>query len=255
MTTSPVLFRREGPVGVITLNRPERLNALDAAAYAALQGALMAAAAPEVRAVILTGNGRAFCAGGDLAAMPDDDPAADLRFVDGCIRSLLALEKPTIAALNGVVAGGGLGLALACDWRMAGTSARLVPAFLQVGLVPDLGASWFLYRILGYERALDWLCSGRKLDTREALELGLVNEQVNDEVLMERALSLAGERAAGPTRAIALTKALLRQAGQADLASQLDSEARCQALAGQTADYREALEAFRAKREPRFSGN
>lgn len=254
MNEPTVLTARCDAVLTITLNRPGVLNALNAPMYTELARALMEAADRAVRAVVLTGAGRGFCAGGDLNSMEGDDPSHDLRYVDGCIRGLYHLDKPVIAAINGVVAGGGLALALACDWRLSADSARWVPSFLQAGLVPDLGSSWFLAHVLGQERALDWLSSGRKLEAAEARAWGLATEVVPAADLMPRAAALAAKLASGPTRAIGLTRGLLQQAASSSLDEQLGREADAQAMAGRTADYAEALAAFRARRAPKFTG-
>ena len=207
-----VLVSRDGAVMTITLNRPEALNALTPPMYGELAAALMQAASPEVRAVLVTGAGRGFCAGQDLNDGASDDPSSDLRFVDGTVRALRALQKPVIAAVNGAAAGGGLAYALACDIRIASSSAKFAPAFVDLGLVPDLGCSWLLTQILGAERAFEWLLSGRKLSSSEALALGLVHEIVEPAGLIAHAMSRAHALAAKPTLAIGLTKRLLQGA-------------------------------------------
>jgi 2-(1,2-epoxy-1,2-dihydrophenyl)acetyl-CoA isomerase len=250
-----VLVEQTDSVLTVTLNRPDSLNALTCASYTALDCAWQRAAHPSIRAVILTGAGRGFCSGQDMSSSDSDDPASDLRYVDSTIRGLRSLDKPTIAAVNGAAAGGGLAYALACDYRVAARNARFVPAFFNVALVPDLGCSWFLARLLGYPRALEWLLTGRRLDADEALRWGLVSEVVEPEQLMPRARALASDFAAAPTVAIAQTKRLLQRALTAGLDEQLEAEARAQVICGASADYAEALAAFRDKRTPKFSGN
>ena len=176
---SAVLTRHDGAVMTIQLNRPEALNALNAAMYTALGTALIEAASTSVRAVVFTGSGRGFCPGQDLKDSASDDPAADLRLVDGTVRALRALQKPTIAAINGSVAGGGLAYALACDIRIAASSAKFAPAFADLGLVPDLGCSWLLAQAMGASRAFEWLSSGGRTTASEALAMGLVHEVVS----------------------------------------------------------------------------
>ena len=249
-----VVTARSGAVMTITLNRPHALNALTPDMYADLATALMQAAASDVRAVVLTGAGRGFCPGQDLNASTSSDPAADLRLVDGTVRALRALEKPVIAAINGATAGGGLAYALACDFRIAATGAKFAPAFLELGLVPDLGSSWLLVQALGVDRTFDWLVSGRKVTAIEALAMGLIHEVAEPDELMTTALDKARHLATKATRAIGLSKRLLQAAARHTFDAQLDLEAQAQALAGSSDDYREAMEAFRERRPPRFTG-
>lgn len=248
---------REGAVLTITLNRPEKLNAFDAAMHEALAAALKEARSPEVRAVVLTGAGHGFCVGQDLGEFRngDRDVAALLR--DRWNRHALALrglEKPVLAAVNGAAAGAGLSLACACDLRLAAETAVFVPAFVNVALVPDTGGSWLAPRLLGYARAFEWMCSGRKLSAAEALEWGLVAEVVGPEEVLPRTKERAAELAALPTRGIAMTKRLFEGAFTARLEDQLELEAQLQAAATQTEDFAEGVAAFLEKREPRFSG-
>jgi 2-(1,2-epoxy-1,2-dihydrophenyl)acetyl-CoA isomerase len=254
MTEPTVLCARDGSVLTITLNRPQALNALTPPMYVDLASALMQAADVEVRAVIVTGAGRGFCPGQDLNDSASDDPSADLRFVDGTVRALRALQKPVIAAINGAAAGGGLAYALACDIRIAASSAKFAPAFIDLGLVPDLGCSWLLTQILGADRAFEWLSSGRKIVAAEALAMGLVHAVVEPGELMATAMARAKALAEKPTRAIGLTKRLLQSAATHSFDAQLDLEAQAQVLAGGSADYAEALAAFRERRPPRFTG-
>ena len=248
---------REGEVMTITLNRPEKLNAFDRAVHDGFAAALKEARAPDVRAVVLTGAGRGFCVGQDLGELRGGD-----RDVAGLLRerynrhvlALRGLEKPVLAAVNGAAAGAGLSLACACDLRIASESASFVPAFVSVGLVPDSGGSFFVPRLLGYARAFEWMTSGRKLSALEALEWGLVSEVVAPERVLARAQERAGELAALPTRAIAMTKRLFAGAATARLEEQLELEAQLQAAATQTQDFAEGIAAFLEKREARFSG-
>ncbi len=248
---------REGAVLTVALNRPEKLNAFGAAMHEAFAAALKEAADPEVRAVVLTGAGRGFCVGQDLAELRESerDVAALLRTRwNRHALGLRRLEKPVLAAVNGAAAGAGLSLACACDLRIAADSAAFVPAFVTVGLVPDTGGSWLVPRLIGYSRAFEWMCSGRKLDAAEALAWGLVSEVVPAEEALARARERAAVLAALPTRAIAMTKRLLERAAGTRLEEQLELEAQLQMAATACEDHAEGLAAFLEKREPRFTG-
>jgi 2-(1,2-epoxy-1,2-dihydrophenyl)acetyl-CoA isomerase len=249
---------RDGAVLTITLNRPDVLNALNADMHRALGGALREARAPEVRAIVLTGAGRGFCVGQDLTEFREaaGDIGARLRGnYHPNILAIRALDKPVLAAVNGPAAGAGLSLACACDLRLAADSATFVPAFINIGLVPDSGSTYFVRRLLGTARAFEWLGTGRRLTAAEAHAWGLVSEVVEAERLADRAAELAGELAALPTRGVAMTKRLLDQAEHSTLEEQLEREAQLQAVATQTNDFREGVAAFLEKREPRFAGN
>jgi 2-(1,2-epoxy-1,2-dihydrophenyl)acetyl-CoA isomerase len=248
---------REGAVLTITLNRPDKLNAFDAPMHEAFAGALREARDPEARAVVLTGAGRGFCVGQDLSEFRDG-----ARDVAGLLRErynrhvvgLRELEKPVLAAVNGAAAGAGLSLACACDLRLAADSATFVPAFVNVGLIPDSGGSYFVPRLVGYSRAFEWMCSGRRLSAAEAQAWGLVSEVVDGDRVVERAKQLAGELAALPTKGIGMTKRLFERAFVSRLAEQLELEAQLQAAATRTQDFAEGVAAFLEKREPRFRG-
>jgi 2-(1,2-epoxy-1,2-dihydrophenyl)acetyl-CoA isomerase len=248
---------RDGAVLTIALNRPDKLNAFDAAQHKAFSAALKEAADPEVRAVVLTGSARGFCVGQDLTELSGGD-----RDVAGLLRErwnrhvlgLQGLEKPVLAAVNGAAAGAGLSLACACDLRIAADKAAFVPAFISVGLVPDTGGSWLVPQLLGYARAFEWMCSGRKIDAQEALAWGLVSEVVDKDAVLARTQDRAAELAALPTRAIAMTKRLFQRAATSRLEDQLELEAQLQVAATRTEDFAEGVAAFLEKREPRFSG-
>src|SRR4029078_1335617 len=208
-------------------------------------------------AVVVTGAGRGFCVGQDLNEFGDAarDIAGRLRTnYHPTIRAVRELEKPVIAAVNGPAAGAGLSFACACDLRLAAESATFVPAFINIGLVPDMGGTFFITRLLGPARAFEWMTSGRKLSAAEALEWGLVSEVVPDEQLPGRAAEWARELAAMPTRGIALSKRLFDNAPHARLEEQLELEAQLQAAATRTEDFREGVDAFLQKREPQFKG-
>ena len=248
---------RDGSVLTITLNRPDKLNAFDAAAHEAFKAALKEAADDEVRAVVLTGAGRGFCVGQDLGELRESnrDVGALLRERwNRHVLGLRGLEKPVLAAVNGAAAGAGLSLASACDLRLAAESAAFVPAFVNVGLVPDTGGSWLVPRLLGYARAFEWMCSGRKIGAEEALAWGLVSEVVEGDGVLARTQERAAALAALPTRAIAMTKRLIERAAGSGLADQLELEAQLQVAATRTEDFAEGVAAFLEKREPRFSG-
>jgi 2-(1,2-epoxy-1,2-dihydrophenyl)acetyl-CoA isomerase len=247
----------DGGVMTITLNRPEVLNAFDSAMHEAFRAALEEAQEPEVRAVVLTGAGRGFCVGQDLNEFKEaaGDIGERLRSTyNPNVLALWGLEKPVIAAVNGPAAGAGLSLACACDLRLAASSATFVPAFIGIGLVPDTGATYLIERLLGYSRAFEWLCSGRRLSAADAHAWGLVAEVVGDGRLSERAADVAATLAALPTRALGMTKRLLQRAALSSLDEQLELEAELQAEAAGSEDFREGVNAFLEKREPRFTG-
>ncbi len=247
---------RDGAVQTITLNRPDVLNAFNRALHAALRDALKEARDPEVRAVVLTGAGRGFCAGQDLTEFGEaPDIAAALRETyHPNVLAIRALEKPVIAAVNGVCAGAGVSLACVCDIRLAADSAAFVPGFVGIGLVPDSGGTYFVHRLLGASRAFEWMSSNRRLTAAEAHAWGLVSEVVEADALPARTAELAAFYAALPTRAIGMTKRLFDHADTATLEEQLELEAQLQTAASGTEDFREGVAAFLEKRPPSFSG-
>jgi 2-(1,2-epoxy-1,2-dihydrophenyl)acetyl-CoA isomerase len=248
---------RDGAVLTITLNRPDVLNAFNEAMHRGLSAALEEAREPGVRAVVLTGAGRGFCVGQDLTEFREapGDIGDRLRgSYHPNVLAIRALEKPVIAAVNGAAAGAGVSFACACDLRIAAESASFVPAFINIGLVPDSGGTYFISRLLGPARAFEWLASGRRLSATEAREWGLVSEVVEDSALAERAAELAGEWAARPTFGIARTKELIDQAVTSSLEEQLEREADLQTRATQSEDFREGVAAFLEKRPPKFRG-
>jgi 2-(1,2-epoxy-1,2-dihydrophenyl)acetyl-CoA isomerase len=247
---------RDGAVQTITLNRPDVLNAFNRALHAALRDALKEARDPEVRAVVLTGAGRGFSAGQDLKEFgqtPDVSDALRNSYHPNVL-AIRALEKPVIAAVNGVCAGAGLSLACVCDFRIAAADASFVPGFIGIGLVPDAGGTYFLHRLLGASRAFEWMTSNRRLSAAEAKEWGLVSEVVEPGALQARAAELAAFYAALPTRGVGLTKRLFDHAAGATLEEQLEQEAQLQSAATQTEDFREGVAAFLEKRPPNFTG-
>jgi len=252
-----VLTERAGPVLTITLNRPEVYNAFNRELHAGLADALAEAAEPEIRAVVVTGAGRGFCAGQDLKEFQQISGSIKERLEETYhpnIRALRALEKPVLAAVNGPAAGAGLSLACACDARIASEEATFVPGFIGIGLVPDSGGSLFVHRLLG-ERAFEWMVSNRRLSAQEALEWGLVSEVVPAESFGERVRELGEWYAALPTRGVGLTKRLFDRAATAPaLDRQLELEADLQQAATQSDDFREGVQAFLDKRPPEFRG-
>src|SRR6186997_911778 len=233
---------RDDAVLTITLNRPDVLNAFNKAMHDALGAALKEARDPDVRAVVLTGAGRGFCVGQDLGEFREapGDIGDRLRATyHPNLLAIRALEKPVIAAVNGPAAGAGMSFACACDLRIAADSASFVPAFINIGLVPDSGGSYFVTRILGAARAFEWLTSGRKLTAAEAHTWGLVSEVAEADALAARAGEVAAQLAALPTRGIGMTKRLIDHALNATLEQQLEREAELQAAATQTEDFRE----------------
>ena len=256
-----VLTERHDAVLTITINRPDRLNALDIATMVELRSALQAATlARDVRAVLLTGAGPAFSAGGDVAVMDEhraQGALADLfhRLTaeqEHMVREILGMPKPVVAALPGVAAGGGLSLALAADWRIASETAVLVPAFLQLGTVPDGGLSYFLPHFLGIGGAQELIFSNARVPAARAREMGLVHEVVPASELPHRALARAQELAEGPTLAYGWAKRLLVSAFSESVESQMMLERRGAVEAARGNELPEGIRAFRDKRRPKF---
>src|SRR6476469_4370056 len=248
---------RDDAVLTITLNRPDVLNAFNAELHKALEAALKDARSPDVRAVVLTGAGRGFCVGQDLTEFREAPGDIGKRLRESYhpnVLAIRALEKPVIAAVNGAAAGAGLSFACACDLRIASDAASFVPAFINIGLIPDSGGSYFVTRILGPARAFEWLASGKRLTAAEAHAWGLVSEVVESDALGRRAAELAAQLADLPTRGVGMTKRLLDHAVNASLEEQLEREAQLQAAATQTEDFKEGVAAFLEKRPPRFRG-
>ncbi|GAB2974244.1 enoyl-CoA hydratase-related protein [Amycolatopsis acidiphila] len=263
MTTEDVLLTADTDgVRTLTLNRPKAYNSLTVELKECLLAALReAAAAPDVRAVVLTGAGKAFCAGQDLkehvGLLQADDPSP-LRTVadhyNPIVRTIVDMPKPVVAAINGPAAGAGAAFAYAADLRIAAASANFLMAFANVGLGPDSGASWTLQRLVGYGRAAELMLLARTVQADEAKQLGLVGEVVPDEELAGRAHAVAAKLAAGPTVSYAKIKEVLTAAAESSLEDALLAEDAAQTVLGSTADHREAVEAFVAKRKPTFQG-
>ncbi len=247
-------------VATLLLNRPDKLNAFtDPMLAALLKGLRQCERDAAVRAVVITGAGRAFSAGQDLADVQDRSHGLSFRdhleaTYNRIVRAIRQLEKPVVAGVNGVAAGAGASLAFACDIRLAAESAKFATAFGLVGLVPDSGATWVLPRYLGYARAFELYATGGRLTAAEAHAAGLVNHVVPDEELATRTAALAAQLAAGPTKAFGLTKRAMQRAEGGSLDAALDYEAQLQEIAGGTADHAEGVAAFLEKRPPRFAG-
>ncbi len=247
-------------IATIALNRPEVFNAVNEKLTYELQTALeQVATDPAVRAVIFTGTGKAFCSGQDLkesTVLANQSLAQALhQRYNPIIRTMRDLPKPIICKLNGVAAGAGCSLVLACDVIIASEAASLSQLFINIGLVPDSGATFFLPRMVGSLKAFELCALGTKISAHDALELGLVNQVVTAESLDKIVQQMAERYATAPTKAIGLIKKMLQKSGSATLNEMLDYEADCQGIAGQSADFREGVTAFLEKREPRFTGD
>jgi 2-(1,2-epoxy-1,2-dihydrophenyl)acetyl-CoA isomerase len=266
MTEKNVLYETRGAVALVTLNRPQSLNSFTRAMHQELWAALDRIEADKsVRALVITGAGRGFCAGADLAEF-DFAPGPDLvkradpgpvieQAFNPTVRRLQALRVPTIAAVNGVAAGAGASLAMTCDLAVAASNAVFVQAFSKIGLVPDAGGSWFLVKRLGLARALGCAMLGDKLSAKDAKEQGMIwDVAAEGEDCIEAAMKLAERLAVLPTKALVATRHLLRGAASRDLDAQLDIERDTQSALGQTHDYIEGVMAFREKRPANFKG-
>ncbi|MGO1068821.1 2-(1,2-epoxy-1,2-dihydrophenyl)acetyl-CoA isomerase PaaG [Lysobacter sp. CA199] len=246
----------------LTLNRPDKLNSFNEEMHLALRAGIQRAQDDDaVRAVLLTGAGRGFCAGQDLG---DRDPrnaeaAPDLghtleTFYNPTLRLMRGLEKPIVCAVNGVAAGAGANIAFACDIVLAAKSAKFIQSFARVGLVPDAGGTWSLTRILGEPRAKALTMTAEPLPAQKAAEWGLIWKVVEDAELIDEAQALAASLASGPTLGLGLTKRLIHASATNSLEEQLDAERDCQRIAGRSGDYAEGVTAFLEKRAAKFHG-
>jgi 2-(1,2-epoxy-1,2-dihydrophenyl)acetyl-CoA isomerase len=262
MSDPSILFEIREGYAQVTLNRPDRLNSFNPEMHQRLRDALAEIRRrDDVRAVLLTGAGRGFCAGQDLGervtragAEPPDLGHTIGTYYNPLVRTLRALEKPVVCAVNGVAAGAGANIALACDIVLAARSASFIQAFSRIGLLPDSGGTYFLPRLVGTARALGLALLGEKLSAEDAERIGLIWRCVDDAKLMEEASALAAGLARGPTRALAAIKEALYASPQNSLDAQLDFERDVQRELGRTADYAEGVRAFAEKRAPKFQG-
>lgn len=259
---SSILLNIEAGVAVITLNRPNQLNSFNPEMHKALKAALTQAQLDEsVRAVLLTGSGRGFCAGQDLndRNVSNESETPNLgdsieKYYNPLIKQITQMPKPVIAAVNGVAAGAGSNIALACDIVFAGQSASFIQAFCKIGLVPDSGGTWILPRLVGSARAKALMMLGDKITARQAQEWGMIWLCVEDDVLIETAMAVASNLAKQPTKGLSLIKQALAHSSHNSFHQQLDLERDLQSIAGRTEDYREGIHAFFDKRVPEFKG-
>lgn len=256
-----LLIEQKENVKIITLNRPDKLNSFNDELTFKLQDALKEAERDlNTRCIVITGAGRGFCAGQDLQArMTNMEGRPSLgdsirRRYNPIITRIRRLEKPIIAAVNGVAAGAGASLAFACDFRIVADNASFIQSFTKVGLVPDSGSTFFLPRLIGLTKALELMYSAEKLDAKSAENLGLVNKVVAADKVMPESMELAHRLANGPTKAFGLTKRAVNRAVFADLEELLDYEASLQEIAGRSDDFEEGVKAFVEKRQPVYSG-
>ena len=258
---SAVVVERTGSVAVVRMNRPDRMNAYDfEMGKELLEAVLSLGADPLVRCLVLTGTGKAFCAGGDVSMMGTFTGGAEARFLEltvhlhGFIASLRRCPKPVISAVNGVAAGAGFSFALAGDITLAARSARFTLAYQNIGLSPDGGASYFLARALGTQRAMELTLTGRTLSAEEAAAWGLVQKVFPDDSFQAEVAALAAEVASGPTLAYAKAKELYNRALCQPLETQMEDERQRIAASSATADFRDGIRAFLDKRKPEFRG-
>ncbi len=255
-----IRFENQDGLAIIRLNRPDKLNSFNREMALSMQEKLDACAEDDsVRAILITGEGRAFCAGQDLAEAIDPNGPGLTTIVDQhynpMVLKIAALEKPVLAAVNGVAAGAGANLALACDIVIATQSASFIQAFSAIGLVPDTGGTFFLPRLIGWQKASALMMLGDKVKADEAEKLGMIYRSIPDEEFEAESLKLGGRLAKMPTRGLALTKKALQLSRNQDLSAQLDSERDLQTEAGQTHDYSEGVNSFLEKRKPAFKGS
>jgi 2-(1,2-epoxy-1,2-dihydrophenyl)acetyl-CoA isomerase len=251
----PILIDNRGAWRVVTLNRPDRLNAFNAAMHRALAEALDDAANDiDCRAVLLTGAGRGFCAGQDLSDISGDLGTVLEEFYNPLVRSIRAMNKPVVCAVNGTAAGAGANIALACDIVLAARSAKFIQSFAKIGLIPDCGGTWYLPRLVGEARARALAMLAEPISAETAQSWGMIWRAVDDDKLKAEAETLVAHLASQPTQGLALIKQAFAQSATNNLDAQLDLERDLQRQAGQTPDYAEGVDAFIAKRPAKFTG-
>jgi 2-(1,2-epoxy-1,2-dihydrophenyl)acetyl-CoA isomerase len=246
----------------LTLNRPDRLNSFTVQMHEEVAHALEGVTKSDARVLVLTGAGRGFCAGQDLSdrAVAPGDEGVDLgesleQRYNPLIRRITSLDMPVICAVNGVAAGAGANIALACDIVVAAKSAKFIQSFANIGLIPDSGGTWTLPRLAGQARALGLALTGEPLTAERAEAWGMIWKCVDDDKLRDETDALAAKFASAPTRGLAATKRLIRESGARTLEAQLDVERDAQRALGRTSDYKEGVAAFMEKRPPKFSGS
>lgn len=259
MSYKALLLQIQDKIATITLNRPEHLNALNLdLSKELLEAVLNCGENKNIRVVIITGAGKAFSAGGDVKAFKENLPniAVYLKhqttYLHKAISNIARMPKPVIAAVNGVAAGGGFSLALACDLTIACESARFVTAYSHIGLTPDLSCTYFLPRLVGNKKGLEMLYSNASITAKEALELGIVNQVVSDSEFQKAVQDFTAQLTERPAFALANTKKLFRLSWSSDLESQMENETEIIAQAGLTQDFAEGITAFIEKRKPKF---
>lgn len=255
---SSILFEISHQVGWITLNRPEKLNSFNREMALALQDILQQCADPAIRAVYLTGAGKAFCAGQDLAEVVDPLGPGMARILaehyNPLVMAIRNLQKPVVAAVNGVAAGAGANLALCCDIVVAAESAAFIQAFSKIGLIPDTGGTYFLPRLVGWQKASALMLLGDKISASQAAQMGMIYTVYEDAAFADSSRQLVLQLAQMPTRGLAFTKLALQKSFEQDLSTQLSLEDQLQQKAALTSDFAEGVDAFLQKRNPSFKG-
>jgi 2-(1,2-epoxy-1,2-dihydrophenyl)acetyl-CoA isomerase len=262
MSYENINFELKDGVAILTLNRPDSLNSFTSDMHAEVRTVMKEVQNnPDVRCLVITGAGRGFCAGQDLndravapgESMPDLSESIKKNY-NPLVRAITQLEKPVICAVNGVAAGAGCNLALACDIVLAARSANFIQGFSKIGLVPDSGGTWTLPNLVGRARAMGLAMLSNKLSAEQAQQWGLIWQVIDDDQLMVETMQLANHLATQPTKGLGLTKRAINAAGGNSLDQQLDLECELQSIAGRSHDYREGVNAFLEKRKPEFRG-